>query len=741
MSIIFLGLMLFSQPAHILLDLHRDPYCKHLAELLSLDPEERVRAAWFIPYMSVRHDMSVRGENFSLAGERTNHLSYQLDGVPLRDPLNGENPVHLPRSLMAYGKLSHVEGRLAPSVQVLSRTNTQGWHTWLDISSPAFLDSATQGSAGLYFSIPLGTKFVLEADGEALYRQNRPRSDISLPRSDVMAYTGVISAELTPSPGMLVQARLLRSVEQRDRFSAAWVFNPSSSPTSFSLVDVLVFTFRYRKGIVNLEMTLSGYSSALVWGGRVDSMPGMFRIIPIVDTINTAARPDTRNPFGVAGLFYSQGSCPSYVFRSSLVDRAYLNASVLVGEQHMLRGRFEFSGANIFTESNSWFRDASHPAEYQYTPREGEFYAGDRIHWPGFWVEPGVAVLYFENEVLDTIGYQQTPLTLSLIPRVESRLSLGSLQVEMGTELDAAIPALSYYFDGKSSEAITDSLVIIPRGDPSPERAWRTWMSAEKMWQPSLWTGISCFFRAGYNLVESNLNEQASSDDSIPSAGVGNDGRSLAWGVSPWVEYGLDWFSVTAAYRFSSAKATSDGFYDSYGKLVAGDTASDAMVRLPLDSRHKFIVETRFESPATLPLLLQGWFIAPRFALASGFPDEVSDDGRTPWWGWCELSGGRILTLGPFGFELRAELTNPFGWTGPIIGSLPDPDLPGEGDFPDRLWLGDEDYHPARDANHDGYITAEEEVEAYARAYDYYQSWSPSPLPGRGIEVKFIFRF
>jgi hypothetical protein len=162
---------------------------------------------------------------------------------------------------------------------------------------------------------------------------------------------------------------------------------------------------------------------------------------------------------------------------------------------------------------------------------------------------------------------------------------------------------------------------------------------------------------------------------------------------------------------------------------------------MPLDSRHKFALQANLATSEGTHFLLRDWFLEPGFALASGFPGEEGPDGKVPWWAWCEVRAGRVISIGGLKAEVRVELLNPFNWKEPVFGELPAPLLPSEEEFPDRVVLGDEDYRPSRDANHDGYITAAEEVQAYRRAREFYDAYTPSPLPARSLEFKFSVRF
>lgn len=732
--ILSLWSMLSVEPADSVAPKSYDPFSASLLGLVSLDPQERLRAAW------LRSDFAVKGERFTIDGWRSEGLRYNLDGIPVWDMESGEAAMHLPGTLLAAASLENEPGDIRRVLELESRTYDSAWRAEASGLFPFFADSGHCGEALVFFSIPLGRKLCVGFDGEVVKWAERPESFTSLSRRGIAGYTGVVSAALVPSPGMLVQAKLLRSTEQRDLSSPAWSFNLSSAPSSSTLVDLLLFNYRYRKGVLELDMTLSSYMSALYYGGRGEGELSPFKSFPYLDSLGETAELDVRNPFGVKGLFYSPGSCTQLAVRNTLADRAGLKANVSLGEVHELRGSLDFTGTSIYAEVVSFYNGQEHTSSMQQSPRLGKFYLSDRMQWERFCVEAGMGVLYLEGDAADSLT-DELPVSFALMPRVESHVLLEGFNIDALAELSAETPTLGLFYEGKDDAPWTDSLLIIPRINPSAERAFKLRFGANRWFGKHLLAGTEAFSALGYRLTEAGVNQSNDAADTIASAGVFMKGRSLAFGFMPWIAYRQSWLDVGFSYRFSCAQATTGGLDESYLALLEGDSAQDGMSRLPLDSRHKFVLRTRFQSPNEGSFLARGWFAAPSIALQSGFSDERGADGKVPWWAWCEIGAGRVIKLGPVTTELKAELLNPFGWTGPVIGELPPSVIPGEDDFPARVYLGHADYRSSRDINHDGVITAAEEVETYRTALRFYDAWTASPLPARSLELKLTVRF
>lgn len=734
---VFLGLVLFSQSEESAFEYKVDLFSEHLLRLVSIDPEERLRAAWFIP------PASVKGETLAVAGGRPDEVRFLLDGVPLWDPQTGEHTVWLPPSLLEEAGLRNEEASLTPLVALSSRVNLDGWHAQLKGTDPFFLPDGRDGGAEVFLNVPLGSKLSASFDGAAGLWNERPETNLELPHRGLAAYTGVASATLIPSDGMLVRARLLLSQQQRDRFLPSWAFNSASAPSTLTAVQLVIFNYRYQTEILDLEMSLSGYSSFLWKGSRKEGELALFRPFDEQDSAESAAALDIRNPFGVKGIFYSQGFYPRLIARNSTANRARAAVGIFAGEMNEIRAHFSYTSLNLISDITKWDGAEERTATFQETPHLAGLYLGDRIHLDRFWIEPGLGFAYLGIEKPDTSqgGVEIPEYTISLAPRIEARAYLGGVQIRAGTDMPAAIPPFAVFFDTKDETPLADSLILIPEQDPAPERAWRSWIEVQKEWGERWSTGISFYSSLGYKILSGGLNPTGEPADTIPTAGVFLEGKSFSLGLGPWLEYRSEWLDIKAAYRFASAKSTTLGPAGDYERLLAGDSPSDEMQRMPLDARHKFTLETSLSTPEGTRFLLRDWFLEPGFALASGFPGEEGEDGDIPWWAWCEVRAGRVISIGGLEAEVRVELLNPFNWKEPVFGELPAPLLPSEEEFPDRVVLGDEDYHPSRDANHDGVVTAAEEVEAYRRAREFYDAYTPSPLPARSLEFEVSLRF
>lgn len=735
---VFLGLVLFSQPEESAFEYKVDLFSEHLLQLVSIDPEERLRAAWFIPGFSVKR------ETLAVTGPRAGEVRFVLDGVPLWDPQTGEHTVRLPPSLLEEAGLRNEEASLTPLVALSSRTALEEWDAELRGSSPFFLSGEEpEGRVDVFLNVPLGSKLGFSFDGAAGVWNERPEANLELPHRGLAAYTGVASATLIPSDAMLVRTRLLLSQQQRDYFSPSWAFNSASAPSTLTAVQLVIFNYRYQTEILDLEMSLSGYSSFLWKGSRKEGELALFRPFDEQDSAESAAALDIRNPFGVKGIFYSQGFYPGLIARNSTANRARLTAGIFAGEMNEIRARFSYTSLNLISDITKWDGPKERTANFQETPRLAGLYLGDRIHFDLFWVEPGLGFAYLEIEKPDTseVGFEISEYTISLAPRIETRAYLGGVQIRAGTDMPAVPPAFSLFFDTRDEMPLTDSLIMIPEQDPAPERAWRSWIEVQKEWGERWSTGISFHSSLGYRVLSGGLNPIEEPADTVQTAGVFLEGKSFSLELGPLLEYRSEWLGIRAAYLFASAKSTTLGPIGDYERLLAGDSLSDEMQRLPLDSRHKFCLEADVSTPVDMPFLAREWFIQPGLALASGFPDEEGPDGKVPWWAWCEVRAGRVISIGAFKAEVGVELLNPFNWKEPVFGELPAPLLPSEEEFPDRTVLGDEDYRPSRDANHDGYITAAEEVQAYRRARAFYDAYTPSPLPARSLDIRISLKF
>lgn len=716
-------------------------YNELLPYLVSADPLARIRAAWLLP------DYVINGETIAPAGFRSEETRFMLEDVSLQDPQTLDITLFLPSFMIEKGTIERQSGSIAPAVNLFQRDAVDHrFHLNLKTTSPFFFPDAKNGQADLSADVPLGNKLTLSLDGSLMRWQHRPLyyqlqdSGIAAEiRSSMSAYTGAATATIAPSPGMRVRISLIRSLNQRDIFSTAWIFNPQSAPASYSLTDFLNFDYSYVKETFDLRMTLSRYSGYLWQGGREDGdLPLFVGFVP-QDTASPHAALNTLNPFGVEGLFYSAGTNPRIIERSSVANTARVAASFFAGEMNELRGVLSFTGYDFISGSILVEESRVLTDNFQYTPRQGDFYLSDRLHFNNSWVEPGLGIIYLETERADSLVDDDTlDIKLSLMPRVVASTSLRGFDIQAGSDLAAGTLPFSYFLDNVSGTIRADTMLILPQTPPSAERSWRTWITTRGKITRNWCAGIDLSSNLTYNIPTIEL---VSSGDTLSSAaGIYLKAKGFSLTAMPWVGYDSRWFAFNLAYRYSSNKSTSQGILNDYERLLKGDSAYDVMNRTSLDSKHKIVLDTRLQTPGELPFLAREWFLLPRIALASGFPGEESS-GKSPWWAWLELTLGRTFTFGIFQPVLEATLLNPFGWTEPIIGTVAEPALPTEADYPDNVYLGESGYHSSRDSNHDGCITAGEEVSAYKKAIDFYSAWTLGPIPARNIEVKFTFRF
>ncbi|MBD3285172.1 hypothetical protein GF359_02160 [candidate division WOR-3 bacterium] len=703
------------------------------SSLVSIDPVQRIRAAWFIP------DFFIKADTLSIWESRPYDVRYVLDNTPLWDPQTGEVTIMFPRTFIIDQELSAKGPGLVPVVTLHSRRRLKGWHGELTGTFPFFAPIAdSSGYADLMLNVPLGKILNVSLDGAAIVDNQRPERSQHPPRQGLAAYTGVASLEVNPSDEMLIRLRYLRVVEQKDNYTPEWTFNPASTPAELTEADLLFFNYMYRTDVLDLEFGLSSYNSYLLSTGRDSGDLRLFRWFTEQPEDAEPAAKIANNPFGVKDMFYSSGRNPVSRARNSTVDRAFITVGISAGHVSELKAHLDYSTCNLITDISSWEGGDEYNVNYQETPRLANIYLGDRLKFVNFWIEPGLGAQYLENFVkIDSLDTEEYRPRLFPEPGIQARWQFYGFDLQGGTVLSAAVPPLHYFYDYADNTPIPDSLALISTEDASAEYSWQTWLDAEKDWGNNLYSGTDIFTGFGFKRLASRIIP----DDTTPSAGIFNTAEVFSFGISPWVAYYGDWFAFTAAYRYYSGKGTSGGVYKDYQTLLSGDSLTEGYKRLPYDSRHKLTVETEFRSPQITSFWLRDFYLEPRIAFASGFPDEQPEDGFGPVWSWFEVTAGREINIGDFQAEITAEFLNPFGWSEPILGTVAEPGLPTEEDFPERITLSHPDYHPSRDANHDGCITAAEEVEAYARARAYYNEVTPSPLPARSIELKLAVRF
>jgi hypothetical protein len=190
------------------------------------------------------------------------------------------------------------------------------------------------------------------------------------------------------------------------------------------------------------------------------------------------------------------------------------------------------------------------------------------------------------------------------------------------------------------------------------------------------------------------------------------------------------YWSSRLGYTFQVAKGTASNAFDQYQR----ETPLQLDYFLDQDQRNAFHADLTFAFPSDFVFMpLRDFEVSGLFSYGSGLPYTPTDQrgnatgltnsARMP--GTWSVDGriGKDFRLGGLSFSLNCDIANAFNnenWV-QVQTTTGLPNNTGRVITPYDVWYGgmfsDYGYHPARDYNHDGYISRGEAYDSYLRAY------------------------
>ena len=472
------------------------------------------------------------------------------------------------------------------------------------------------------------------------------------------------------------------------------------------------------------------------------------------------------NPYGVYNLFLGKGDNRIWHYRST--ENIYLKTDLThnVRKIHELKVGFDIKRYALTELTNSLPWDPNPFWEaFTYNPISGAAYIQDRADFENLVVRGGFRLDYLDANVWnklfpdsllnrDTIEVEmkfrispRLGISFPITERIKFRFSYGHFfKNPTFSDMYGSLKAL------KEGDIIRRGNIIVGNPDLSSEKtiAYETGFDAQLT--DYLGFDLTAFYKDVFDLIGTRP---------VPAL-------PMSYTTFYNVEYGrilgfeigfhkrlLDYWQANLSYTFQVAKGTAATSTDWYFR---GGTPVQVDYYLDHDQRHSASIDLGFNFPTDFVFIpMREFNISTVSRFATGLPYTPTDlkgnqtgdvnSARYPSTFTSDARLSRDFSLGGLQLNVGLDITNLFNTltimnVNTVTGS---PSNSGrvitQGEFSGGMVVGDKYYHPARDANHDGYLSQREEYEAYIKAYEEIQNTPTNYGPPRrmrlGINLSF----
>ncbi len=512
-----------------------------------------------------------------------------------------------------------------------------------------------------------------------------------------------------------------------------------------------------------------GKNDTLIAGETIPADPEV-RVLKLY-TLKTVVDGDTEdlfiqselwhnNPYGVYNLFVGKGDNRIWHYRST--ENIYLKADIThnVRKIHELKAGFDIKRYALTELTNSLPWDPNPFWEaFTYNPITGAIYVQDRADFENLIVRGGFRLDYLDANVWnklypdsllnrDTIEvdmkFRISPrlgISFPITDRIKFRFSYGHFfKNPTFTDMYGSLKAL------KEGDVIRRGNIIVGNPDLASEKtiAYETGFDAQLT--DYLGFDLTAFYKDVFDLIGTRP---------VPAL-------PMSYTTFYNVEYGrilgfeigfhkrlLDYWQANLSYTFQVAKgtaATSTDWYFRGGDPIQVDYYLDH------DQRHSASFDLGFYFPNDFIFIpMRNFNISTVSRFATGLPYTPTDlrgnqtgdvnSARYPSSFTSDARLSKSFTLAGLQLNVSLDITNLLNTltitnVNTVTGS---PSNSGrvitQGEFRGGMVIGDQYYHPARDANHDGYLSQREEYDAYIKAYDEIQNTPANYGPPRQMRL------
>lgn len=399
------------------------------------------------------------------------------------------------------------------------------------------------------------------------------------------------------------------------------------------------------------------------------------------------------NPYGVAGIFYTDGLARLWEKTKASYNAFKLDVTSQVDNYNMVQGGVDFKLHDVYLKSNSlpWnpepFKDY-----YEFKPVTGSAYVQDKLEFEGFIVNAGLRFDYMDSKakkkvdyfnLTDTASYVDAKAKYKLSPRLGVSHPITErtvLHVSYGHFFQQ--PQLQYLYESLQAD-ITRGNSIMGDPDLGVQRTIAYEAGFSHQFSDDIAGDVTVFYKDIFDLMGTRLvsdtREQGTGLDytALVNAEYGNTkGVEITLQKRP----GKDVFSGRLAYTMSLAKGTASDAFEGYNYwyyFLGTDPATGRPYPNPsndnfleFDQRHTISLTTNMDFDDKFGPALGGFRPLANVSLSlltnvgSGLPYTKKDSkqrplgdinsARMPWTWSTDMMLSKSFTL--FGANLSANM-------------------------------------------------------------------------------------
>lgn len=477
----------------------------------------------------------------------------------------------------------------------------------------------------------------------------------------------------------------------------------------------------------------------------------------------------TNNPFGVAGLFVGEGNDRTWHYRATENFLGKLDFTKTVSKVHELKFGLDITQYSVSMYDNSlpWDMNPFWDA-FNYKPLVVAAYVQDRADFEDLVLRPGIRFDYLDSKA----KVRAFPESLGSQPSIADSLLPVSPKFRLSPRLGISYPItervkfrFSYghffknpvfnnlytYADRTAAELRGRGNIIVGNADMAAEKTIAYELGFDAQLTDVFQFDMTAFYKDVFDLSGVRVVQALPQ----PYTMYYNVEYARIQGFEATMTKVLDnYWSSRLGYTFQIAKGTASTATDQYMR----QTPLQVDYYLDQDQRHSLHGDVGFSLPSDFAFALARDFNASVVLnYASGMPYTPTDQrgnrvgeensGRLPSVFTMDLRASKDMRLGPLSLRLNADIGNLLNTkiVSSVYSQTGKPDYNGRiitpYEFNPGIAFGDWYYHPARDFNHDGYLTRTEMYESYVRAYtNYIQAptyYGPSRKIRLGISLSF----
>ena len=454
----------------------------------------------------------------------------------------------------------------------------------------------------------------------------------------------------------------------------------------------------------------------------------------------------TANPWGVAGLFVTEGDERTWHYRSTDQVLGKVDLTHTVSKIHEIKTGLDITrySLSIYENSLPWDMNPFWDA-YNYKPLVVAGYVQDRADFEDLVVRAGIRLDYLDSKA----KVRAFPESLGAQPKIADSLLMVPAKYRLAPRLGLSYPIterikfrFSYghfyknpsfsdlytYADRSAAELRSRGNVIVGNADMGAEKTIAYEMGFDAQLTDVFAFDVTAFYKDVFDLAGVRTVHALPQ----PYTMYYNVEYARIQGFEATMTKALNqYWSSHVGYTFQIAKGTASTAETQYQR----STPRQLDYFLDQDVRHSFHGDLAFSFPSDFTFVpMRDFEVSGVFTYSTGTPytptDQkgnqigLSNSARLP--NTYTLDGrlGKDFTFAGMSLSLTCDITNVLNTEviTNVFTATGKPDYTGRVITPLEFsaagfLFGDYYYHPARDYNHDGFITRDEQYTSYIRAY------------------------